>query len=92
MEFASGTYLNFYEENGLDIFIIINEPNTEATSEELYALTELVEATIKEFRKENIYVYDIKGYCNKLTDILNEALEKAEFYCLAFGFQIMINC
>jgi len=79
MEVASGYYLNLFDnkhnswDQGRDVFIIFNEPNSEPTGEELDALAELVE---QELEKDPI------------GQTLKDAIENSGLECVEFGVQI----
>lgn len=63
---ATGYYANFFNEEGLDLFVILNEPNKEPTTDDYI----FVENTVTEH-------IDRYGYINedKLKEILNEHFE-----------------
>ena len=82
MEAASGYYLNLFDKHGNDIFLVINEPNSEPTVVEYLLLQQRMEKAIK----ENVGIDR-----DKLYDVLNEVVEQCGCKCLEFGFQIVIR-
>ena len=76
LEMASGHYLNLYDLNGLDLFVIFNEPNDTPTPEELEAIGNLVEEEI-----------DKDPSCSRLA----ATIEDSGLNCCKCGVQVVIN-
>ena len=76
MRFASGFYINIYDELGKDVFILLNEPNDEPTIDENDAIQHIVER-------------ELKNGCS--VERLQEAIEDSGLNCVAWGVQVFMS-
>lgn len=82
MKIATGHYINLYEEKGMDIFLILNEPNGEPNWEDM---DEIVTAA------ESVIANNSGAEREKLMKLLEAAIELTDCESIKFGFQILIK-
>lgn len=83
---ATGFYINFYREElkdiyafNNDIFIILNEPNSAPTPEEVTAIEEVIVEYLKEYC---MFAFVLK-------DILSKKIDALSLECTKHGYQIL---
>lgn len=80
--FSYGTYINLWTcEGDYDVFIIINEINTQPTFEEVIAIEEEARIIIHN------YFYNEE----KMKEVLLETIQNMDLECVREGVQIVIN-
>ena len=72
-----GSYINVYS-IGVDVYVILNEPNDHPRSQEVGVISETIDKLI----------YDKSGPITE--NKVHEALDKLDLKCLKFGFSVNI--
>ena len=84
MKNASGHYLNIYDEQGYDIFVIFNEPNDAPTADELSAIGNIVEQAIDSGIPE-------EDACGSFRNKLANLIEATNLPCVKYGVQVIFS-